>query len=65
VGRIGYRSTLPTNELPASSELGPLVWRNADVGVPVTASGSIAQGVTFSLLALSKGTSLQDKDPVG
>src|SRR5215469_7428977 len=44
----------PGNELPASLELGPMVWRSADVGVTVTGFLVYSTGVTFSLVALSK-----------
>jgi hypothetical protein len=55
----------PDNELPASLELGPFVWRGADVGLTVTAFRVYSTGVAFILVTLSKGISLQGEDPLG
>lgn len=54
----------PDNELPASLDAGPFTWRSADAGI--TAAGFLvySTGVAFTLVALSKGASLQDEDPV-
>lgn len=54
----------PDNELPASLDAGPFIWRSADAGIAVTGFLVYSTGVAFTLVALSKGASLQDEDPV-
>jgi hypothetical protein len=54
----------PDNELPASLDLGPFIWRSADVGITVTGFLAYSTGVMLTLVALSKGASLQEEDPV-
>lgn len=54
----------PDNELPASLELGPLVWRSPDVGVTVAGFQVYSTGVCFTLIARSKGPNLQKEDPL-
>lgn len=54
----------PDNELPASLELGPLVWRGPDVGVTVAGFQAYSTGVVFTLIARSKGPNLQKEDPL-
>jgi len=54
----------PDNELPASLDGGPFTWRGADVGVTATAFRVYSTGVFFTLIALSRGTSLQKEDPL-
>jgi hypothetical protein len=54
----------PDNELPASLDGGPFIWRGADVGVTATGFRIYSTGVFFTLIALSKGTSLQKEDPL-
>jgi len=54
----------PDNELPAPLDVGPFTWRSADVGITATGFLAYSTGVTFRLVALSKGVSLQDEDPV-
>jgi hypothetical protein len=54
----------PDNELPVSLDVGPLIWRSADVGITATGFVVYSTGVAFTLVALSKGVSLQDEDPI-
>jgi hypothetical protein len=54
----------PDNELPASLELGPLVWRSLNVGVTVAGFQVYSTGVFFTLIARSKGPNLQKEDPL-
>jgi hypothetical protein len=44
--------------------VGPFIWRGADVGITATGFLAYSTGVTFRLVALSKGVSLQDEDPI-
>jgi hypothetical protein len=55
----------PDNELPASLDLGPLVWRSPAVGVTVAGFRAYSVGVFFTLIARSKGPNLQGQDPLG
>ena len=52
----------PDNELPGSLDLGPLLWRGADVGIAVAGFRVYSTGVAFTLVALSKGVSLRSGD---
>ncbi len=54
----------PDNELPASLDVGPFIWRSADVGITATGFLVYSTAVAFTLVALSKGVSLQDEDPI-
>ena len=54
----------PDNELPTSLDRGPFTWRGADVGVTATAFRVYSTGVFFTLIALSRGTSMQKEDPL-
>ena len=54
----------PDNELPVPLNVGPFIWRSADVGITATGFLAYSTGVTFRLVALSKGVSLQDEDPI-
>jgi hypothetical protein len=59
-----YPEFPPDNELPASLDGGSFTWRGADVGVTATGFQVYSTGVFFTLIALSKGTSLQKEDPL-
>jgi hypothetical protein len=54
----------PDNELPASLDLGPLVWRGADADGTATGFQVYSTGVFFTLIALSTRTSLHNEDPL-
>src|SRR5262245_52568155 len=49
----------PDNELPAPLDVGPLIWRSADVGISVTGFLVYTTGVAFTAVVLSKGPSLR------
>jgi hypothetical protein len=55
----------PDNELPSPLDVGPFIWRSADVGITATGFLIYSTGVAFRLVALSKRVSLQDEDPLG
>jgi hypothetical protein len=55
----------PDNELPASLDSGPFIWRGAGVGLTATGFQIYSTGVFFTLIALSKEASLQKEDPLG
>ena len=50
------------NELPAQLDVGPFIWRSADVGVTAAGFMAYSTGVAFTLVALSKGHLLRGDD---
>ncbi len=66
VEHLGQRS-VRTWQRPADDELpqldvGPFIWRSADVGVTAAVFMAYSTGVAFTLVALSKGHSLRGDD---
>jgi hypothetical protein len=59
-----YPEFPPDNELPTSLDGGSFTWRGADVGITATGFQVYSTGVFFTLIALSRGTSLQKEDPL-
>ena len=45
-------------------DVGPFVWRSADVGITATSFLAYSTGVLSGLIALSKGAALSHEDPL-
>jgi hypothetical protein len=43
----------PANELPSPLDVGPFIWRSADVGITATGFLIYSTGVAFRLVALT------------
>lgn len=54
----------PDNELPATLDVGPFIWRSADAGITVTGFLIYSTGVVFRLMTLSKRADLRNEDPL-